>query len=150
AECADLVSLYGEEARFRSRIDMARYRFGVGEYKYFASPLPKLVGTLRERLYPHLAPVANEWEKALGSPVRYPASLAELLAQCRAAGQVKPTPLLLRYEAEGYNCLHQDLYGEIAFPFQLTFFLSRRGIDYQGGDFLLLEQRPRAQSSAEA
>jgi hypothetical protein len=149
-ECAGLIALWGDDARFRSRIDMARYRFGVGEYKYFAHPLPPLVQALREGAYPPLAAIANRWEAALGAATRHPADLASLLARCRRRGQDKPTPLLLRYEAGGYNCLHQDLYGEVVFPLQLTGFLSRRGADYTGGDFVLVEQRPRAQSRGEA
>jgi hypothetical protein len=149
AECQALVALYSDDARFRSRIDMERYRFGVGEYKYFAEPLPPVVAELRERMYPPLAGVANRWEAALGARGRYPVDLAGLLAVCRRVGQTKPTPLLLHYEAGGYNCLHQDLYGEVAFPLQLTVFLSRRGVDHEGGEFLLVEQRPRAQSRGE-
>ena len=149
-ECAALIRLYGDEGRFRSRIDMARYRFGLGEYKYFAHPLPPLVQALRAAFYPRLAPIANRWEEALGTRTRYPQALDDLLALCARHGQEKPTPLLLRYAAGGYNCLHQDLYGAVAFPLQLTCFLSRRGTDYDGGEFLLLEQRPRAQSRGEA
>lgn len=149
-ECAGLVALYPDEARFRSRIDMERYRFGVGDYQYFADPLPPLVSELRTRFYPPLAAIANRWEEALGSRRRYPPDLVRLLEVCRRAGQTKPTPLLLHYEEGGYNCLHQDLYGEVAFPLQLTGFLSRRGLDYEGGEFLLVEQRPRAQSRGEA
>lgn len=150
AECAELITLYGDESRFRSRIDMARYRFGVGEYRYFARPLPPLVEALRVHAYPPLAAIANRWEAMLGSATRHPPDLESLLARCRRHGQAKPTPLLLHYEAGGYNCLHQDVYGEIVFPLQLTAFLSRRGVDYRGGDFLLVEQRPRAQSRGEA
>jgi hypothetical protein len=150
AECAALVALYPDDGRFRSRIDMARYRFGVGDYKYFAAPLPSLVAELRRHFYPRLAAVANRWEQALGSRRRYPPALDGLLTLCRRAGQTKPTPLLLHYEAGGYNCLHQDLYGEVAFPLQVTVFLSRRGVDYEGGEFLLVEQRPRAQSRGDA
>jgi len=149
-ECADLAALYGDEGRFRSRIDMARYRFGVGEYKYFAAPMPPLVEALRERAYPPLAAIANQWQAALGDPDLFPADLAALLRRCRKHGQTKPTPLMLRYEAGGYNCLHQDLYGDVVFPLQLTCFLSRRSVDYEGGDFLLVEQRPRAQSRGES
>ncbi len=148
-ECRALVALYPDDSRFRSRIDMERYRFGVGDYKYFAEPLPPLVAELRKRCYPSLAAVANRWEAALGSRRRYPPDLAHLLVLCRRAGQTKPTPLLLHYETGGYNCLHQDLYGEVAFPLQLTVFLSRRGVDHEGGEFLLVEQRPRAQSRGE-
>jgi len=150
AECESLVALYADDARFRSRVDMARYRFGEGDYKYLAHPLPPLVATLREAAYPPLAVVANAWEAALGSDTRYPDDLAGLAELCRRHGQTKPTPLLLHYEAGGYNCLHQDLYGDVAFPLQITAFLSRRGVDYEGGDFLLVEQRPRAQSRGEA
>jgi hypothetical protein len=149
-ECAELAALYDDDARFRSRVDMARYRFGVGEYKYFAAPLPPLVEALRERAYPPLAAIANQWQAALGDPDLFPPDLGALLRRCRKHGQTKPTPLLLRYEAGGYNCLHQDLYGDVVFPLQLTCFLSRRGGDYEGGDFLLVEQRPRAQSRGEA
>ena len=145
-ECAALVEMYGDDTRFRSRVDMERYRFGVGEYKYFARPLPPVVDALRTRLYPRLAPIANAWEKALGSRRRFPATFRELAALCARHGQTRPTPLLLHYAAGGYNCLHQDLYGEIAFPLQVTCFLSRRDVDYEGGEFLLVEQRPRAQS----
>jgi uncharacterized protein len=149
-ECGELIGLYGDDRRFRSRVEMARYRFGVGDYKYFARPLPAVVDELRVRAYPPLARIANQWEKALGSRRRYPDDLDGLLAVCRRAGQTKPTPLLLHYEAGGYNCLHQDLYGDVAFPLQITGFLSRRDRDYTGGEFLLVEQRPRAQSRGEA
>jgi hypothetical protein len=149
-ECAALIALYPDDALFRSRVDMERYRFGIGDYKYFAAPLPPLVAEVRQHAYPPLARLANRWEETLGSRPRYPPSLDRLLVTCRRAGQTKPTPLLLHYEAGGYNCLHQDLYGEIAFPLQLTGFLSRRGLDYEGGEFLLVEQRPRAQSRGEA
>ena len=145
-ECAMLRTLYGEDARFRSRVDMARFRFGVGEYKYFAAPLPPAVEELRLHAYPPLAAVANRWEAALGTRSRHPDSLAGLIALCARRGQRKPTPLLLRYEAGGYNCLHQDIYGDVVFPIQLTVLLSEPGKDFQGGEFLLVEQRPRAQS----
>ena len=150
AECATLIALYDDDARFRSRIDMARYRFGVGEYKYFAAPLPPLVEALREHAYPPLAAIANQWQAALGDPELFPWDLGGVRRRCGKRGQTKPTPLLLRYEAGGYNCLHQDIYGDVVFPLQLTCFLSRRGVDYDGGDFLLVEQRPRAQSRGEA
>ena len=150
AECEALVALYPQDEAFRSRIDMARYRFGMGEYKYFRDPLPPLVAALRQAAYPRLAPIANRWMKALGLRERYPAELSGLVELCRRRGQTQPTPLLLRYEAGGYNCLHQDIYGEVAFPLQLACVLSRRGIDYQGGEFLLVEQRPRAQSRGES
>jgi hypothetical protein len=149
-ECGELIALYPDDGRFRSRVDMARFRFGVGEYKYFAAPLPPLVEALRVYAYPPLAAIANQWEVALGTAVLHPPELGALLARCRKRGQTKPTPLLLHYEAGGYNCLHQDLYGEVVFPLQLTCFLSRRGVDYEGGDFLLVEQRPRAQSKGES
>jgi hypothetical protein len=145
-QCAELVRLYSHERRFRSHVDMERHRFGVGDYKYFAHPLPPVVRALRAHVYPRLAGIANDWMEALGSTRRYPPNLAGLLRICRRHGQTKPTPLLLHYEAGGYNCLHQDLYGEVAFPLQLTVALSRRGADYTGGEFLLVEQRPRAQS----
>jgi hypothetical protein len=146
AECAELRALYVDDARFRSRVDMARYRFGVGEYKYFAEPLPQVVQELRGRAYPPLAAIANRWEAALKTRVRHSADLAGLLTLCARRGQRKPTPLLLRYLSGGYNCLHQDLYGEVVFPLQLTVLLSEPGKDFEGGEFLLVEQRPRAQS----
>jgi len=146
SECADLRVLYADATRFRSRVDMARYRFGVGEYKYFADPLPQAVQEMRERAYPPLAAIANRWEAALKTRVRHPPDLAGLLALCARRGQKKPTPLLLRYDAGGYNCLHQDLYGDVVFPIQLTVLLSEPGKDFEGGEFLLVEQRPRAQS----
>jgi len=146
SDCAELRVLYTDPARFRSRVDMARYRFGVGEYKYFSEPLPPIVQEMRERMYPPLAAIANRWEAALKTRVRHSADLAGLLTLCARRGQRKPTPLLLRYEAGGYNCLHQDLYGEVVFPLQLTVLLSEPGKDFEGGEFLLVEQRPRAQS----
>ncbi len=146
AQCAELSAMYDERERFRSRVVMERLRFGVGEYKYFAPPLPPLVAALRAAIYPHLAPIANLWLHAMGCDGTYPTELERFLETCRRAGQTKPTPLLLRYEAGGYNCLHQDLYGEVAFPIQLTCLLSGSGIDFSGGEFLLLENRPRAQS----
>jgi uncharacterized protein len=145
-ECASLIDLYGDDKRFRSRVDMARFRFGEGEYKYFANPLPQVVAKLRRALYPPLATVANRWMEKLGEAERYPATLDAFLERCAASGQTKPTPLLLRYTAGGYNCLHQDIYGEVAFPLQAVVFLSETGRDYEGGEFLLVEQRPRAQS----
>jgi hypothetical protein len=148
-ECRELIALYTDKSRFRSRIDMARYRFGEGEYQYFAEPLPALVQDLRHDAYPPLAGIANRWMEALGASERYPLDLSGLLARCRAQGQTKPTPLLLRYETGGYNCLHQDIYGDVVFPLQLTCFLSQQGSEYTGGEFLLLEQRPRAQSRGE-
>ena len=149
-ECADLIAMYEVRERFRSRVEMARFRFGQGEYKYFAAPLPPIIAELRASLYPCVAPVANDWMKALRISISFPETLDDFREQCHSSGQTKPTPLLLRYEAGGYNCMHQDLYGEIAFPLQFTFMLSRYGADYTGGEFLLLEQRPRAQSRCDA
>jgi len=149
-ECAEMIALYADPARFRSTVDMARLRFGVGDYKYFAAPLPSLVQQVRTHAYPPLAAVANQWETALRTGTLHPPDLPALQALCRSRGQTKPTPLLLHYESGGYNCLHQDLYGDVVFPLQITCFLSRRGVDYTGGDFLLVEQRPRAQSRGEA
>ena len=149
-ECRALVRLYDDDARFRSRVVMERQRFGLGEYKYFARPLPALVQELRAALYPPLAGIANRWMRSLGEPARFPAALEEFLAQCARSGQTRPTPLLLRYETDGYNCLHQDVYGAVAFPLQVVVMLSRPGQDYTGGEFLLVEQRPRAQSAGEA
>lgn len=148
ADCAALVDLYGDEARFRSRVDMARFRFGEGEYKYFAAPLPEPVATLRRTLYEPLAPVANRWMERLGTRERYPADLDGLARLCARHGQRRPTPLLLRYGKGGYNCLHQDIYGKVAFPLQLTILLSEPERDFTGGEFVLVEQRPRAQSAA--
>jgi uncharacterized protein len=149
-ECASLAAMYPDENRFRSRVVMERYRFGVGDYKYFANPLPEIVASLRTAAYPHLASVANEWAENLGekSP-RFPAEHAAFLKTCHKAGQTKPTPLLLHYESGGYNCLHQDIYGEVAFPLQMVFLLGQQGRDWEGGEFLLVEQQPRAQSKAE-
>lgn len=149
-ECADLVALYSDTARFRSRIDMGRYRFGIGDYQYFDYPLPSLVQTLRDHGYPLLAAIANRWQAAFGMTERYPDDLKAFLNVCHVSGQTKPTPLLLHYEVNGYNCLHQDIYGDIAFPLQMVCFLSQPEIDYQGGAFLMVEQRPRAQSRGEA
>jgi uncharacterized protein len=145
-ECAELVKAYDDDTRFRSRIDMARYRFGEGEYKYFENPLPPVVAQLREQLYPPLARVANRWMEQLSEAERYPTTHSAFLQRCAKAGQTKPTPLVLRYETGGYNCLHQDVYGDVAFPLQAVVFLTERGTDYDGGEFLLVEQRPRAQS----
>jgi len=149
AECAALVALYGDERRFRSQVVMERYRFGIGDYKYFANPLPEMVTELRTSAYPHLAEVANHWAEALGeNTARYPRDHAAFLKLCNKAGQTKPTPLVLHYEAGGYNCLHQDLYGEISFPLQMVFLLGQQGRDWEGGEFVLVEQQPRAQSRA--
>jgi hypothetical protein len=149
-ECASVVSLYNQPDRFRSHIIMERHRFGVGDYKYFLHPLPDLVTDLRTSSYPHLAKVANEWAKAFGEKKPpFPSEHAAFLKMCHKAGQTKPTPLVLHYEIGGYNCLHQDLYGEIAFPLQMVFLLGQSGRDWEGGEFLLVEQQPRAQSKAE-
>ena len=150
-ECAVLTRLYGHapEGTFRSRVVMQRHGFGQGEYRYFSYPLPNLVAGLREALYPHLAPIANQWNAAMGIDVRYPAQHADFIARCHAAGQVRPTPLLLQYGAGDYNCLHQDLYGEHVFPLQVAILLSEPGRDFTGGEFVLTEQRPRMQSRAE-
>jgi hypothetical protein len=147
--CAGLRALYAEEGRFRSRIVMARHGFGRGEYQYLAYPLPEPVASLRAALYPPLARIANAWSEALGSGQRYPDRLEDWLARCHAAGQAKPTPLLLKYGPGDYNCLHQDLYGEHVFPLQVAILLSAPGRDFTGGEFVLTEQRPRMQSRAE-
>ena len=148
-ECATLAGHYGDDGRFRSRIVMARHGFGRGEYKYFAYPLPDIVAALRSALYPPLAEIANRWNDALRIDVRYPAEHAEFLHRCHAAGQTKPTPLLLQYGEGDYNCLHQDLYGEHVFPLQVAILLSDSARDFTGGEFVLTEQRPRMQSRAE-
>jgi hypothetical protein len=148
-ECVALVATYAANEPFRSRIVMAHHGFGRGEYKYFAYPLPDVVGSLRSALYPPLASIANRWNAALGTAVRYPDAHAAFLERCHGAGQTRPTPLLLHYGAGDYNCLHQDLYGEHVFPLQATFLLSVPGHDFTGGEFVLTEQRPRQQSRAE-
>ena len=146
--CAGLMALWDEEARFRSRIDMARHGFGSGEYRYFADPLPEPVAALRAALYARLAPVANEWEAALGTGRRFPETLEAFRAECRAAGQGKPTPLLLRYRAGDYNRLHRDLYGPLVFPIQVVILLSDPSA-FEGGRFVTVENTPRMQSRAE-
>jgi uncharacterized protein len=148
-QCAALANTYDADAPFRSRVVMARHGFGRGEYKYFAYPLPEAVAALRGALYPPLAAIANCWNETMGIAIRYPRDHAGYLRRCHDAGQSKPTPLLLRYGVGDYNCLHQDLYGEHVFPLQATFLLSRPGVDFTGGEFLLTEQRPRMQSRAE-
>jgi hypothetical protein len=148
-ECVALAETYATDERFRSRIVMARHGFGRGEYKYFAYPLPDAVASLRSALYPPLASIANRWNAALGIDVRYPDEHTAFLERCHRAGQTRPTPLLLHYDAGDYNCLHQDLYGEHVFPLQATFLLSVPGQGFTGGEFVLTEQRPRQQSRAE-
>ncbi len=147
--CRELANLYDDDSRFRSKIVMARHGFGRGEYKYFAEPLPDLVGALRRSLYRKLAPIADRWNEVLGVAARYPAEHDAFRARCHEAGQTKPTPLLLRYGAGDYNCLHQDVYGAHVFPLQVAILLSEPGRDFTGGEFVLTEQRPRMQSRAE-
>ncbi len=149
AQCAALAALYDNAANFRSRVVMQRHNFGRGEYQYLRYPLPPPVAALREGLYPGLAAIANSWHERLREPARFPPTLDAYLAQCHAAGQRRSTPLILRYEEDDYNCLHQDLYGELVFPLQLTVLLSEPGHDFDGGEFLLVEQRPRSQSRGE-
>jgi hypothetical protein len=146
AECASLAALFDDDSRFRKTVDMDRLRFGSGVYKYFAAPLSPAVQALRTEAYPPLAAIANDWQKALRRRARYPKTLRAFLAQCARAGQRRPTPLVLRYEAGGYNRLHQDLYGKVAFPMQMTLLLSRPGGEFTGGEMLFLENRPREQS----
>lgn len=147
--CEEMAVRYADEAAFRSKVVMARHGFGRGEYKYFSYPLPEAVRDLRERFYPPLAEIANRWNGMMEKGECYPQTHSQFIAQCRAAGQTRPTPLLLRYEAGDYNCLHQDLYGETVFPLQLAVLLSEPGRDFEGGEFVLTEQRPRMQSRAE-
>lgn len=148
AECAGLAALYDDAARFRSRIVMARHGFGRGEYQYFAYPLPPVVAALRTAAWPHLAAIANRWNAAFDLPERFPEAHEDYLARCHAAGQARPTPLLLRYGEGDFNCLHQDVYGALVFPLQLAVLLNAPGQDFAGGEFVLTEQRPRAQSRA--
>jgi hypothetical protein len=149
-EAAALAALYTDDSRFRSTINMARHRFGEGEYRYFAEPFPAAVLELKQALYPRLLPIAREWWTRLGRPAPWPDSLAQWLGMCHAAGQTKPTPILLKYGEGGWNALHRDLYGELVFPLQVVINLSDPGVDHTGGEFLLCEQRPRAQSRATA
>jgi hypothetical protein len=148
AECRELAGMYGDDARFRSTIDMARHRFGEGEYRYFDHPLPPLVQDLRAAFWPHLLPVARDWSARRGGPAPWPDGLDDWLAACHAAGQTRPTPLLLRYGPGGWNALHRDLYGDLVFPLQVVLGLDDPDVDYEGGEFVVVEQRPRAQSRA--
>jgi len=148
-QCHALAALYDDREAFRSRVVMARHGYGSGEYKYLAYPLPPLVAELRQALYPRLASVANTWQRQLELKAAFPDTLDRYLAACHAAGQQRPTPLILKYGPGDYNCLHQDLYGELVFPLQATVLLSRPGEDFAGGEFLLVEQRPRRQSKGE-
>ncbi|HEX3749234.1 MAG TPA: 2OG-Fe(II) oxygenase [Streptosporangiaceae bacterium] len=152
AECAELAALYdsGEPGLFRATVDMARHRFGSGSYRYFAAPLPSVVEGLRQALYPRLRPIAGDWYAKLGRPAPWPESLDEWLDSCHRAGQTRPTPLLLRYGAGDWNALHRDLYGDKVFPLQVVINLNDPGRDHEGGEFLLVEQRPRAQSRGSA
>jgi uncharacterized protein len=148
-ECQAIASLYSSAAHFRSQVQMARHGFGKGEYRYFSYPLPPLVAELRNGFYPHLVPIANRWQERLQSDVVFPADHADFLARCHSAGQLRPTPLLLRYGPGDFNCLHQDLYGEHVFPLQMAVLLSKPATDFSGGEFVLTEQRPRMQSRVE-
>jgi hypothetical protein len=148
-DCASIASFYRENGTFRSRVDMARHHFGRGEYKYFRYPLPAAVAALRESFYPPLAEIANRWTEALGEERAYPETLCAYLAECHAAGQTRPTPLMLSYTTGDYNCLHQDIYGEYVFPLQMTVLLSDPEHDFEGGEFVVTEQRPRMQSRVE-
>jgi uncharacterized protein len=149
-QCRELAGLYDQDDRFRSTVDMGRHRFGSGEYRYFARPLPEPVQRLREELYPRLLPIARDWHEKLGREAPWPDTLEEWLALCHAAGQERPSPILLRYESGGWNALHRDIFGEMVFPLQVVINLNAPGKDHTGGEFLLVEQRPRAQSRGTA
>jgi hypothetical protein len=149
SECTAIAGLYDDDDTFRSHIIMARHGFGRGEYKYFRYPLPEQVAELRTELYPRLVPIANRWNEAMEIDVRFPKTHAEFIARCHDAGQTRPTPLLLQYGADDFNALHQDVYGEHVFPLQVAVLLSEPGTDFTGGEFVLIEQRPRMQSRAE-
>ena len=149
-ECATIARHFDEDARFRSTIEMGPKRYGEGRYRYYAYPLPEPIAALRGALYPPLAAIANDWRARLGDDERFPPELPAFLARCQAAGQERPTPLVLRYETGGYNCLHQDRYGDVAFPLQVAILLDRPEADFEGGEFLLVEQRPRMQSRGHA
>lgn len=147
-QCRAIANLYSNDDLFRSRVVMGRHGFGCGEYKYFSYPLPDLLSKLRTRVYPYMASVANRWNEAMGIDIRYPETHADFIECCHKAGQKRPTPLLLQYGVDDYNCLHQDLYGEHVFPLQLAILLSEPNVDFTGGEFVMTEQRPRMQSRA--
>ncbi len=148
-ECTALISYYSDSKLYRNTIDMQRYRFGKGEYKYFSYPLPVIIARLRTEMYTHLAPLANTWMQRLGIELKFPAEHSQLIERCHRENQIRPTPLILRYETGGYNTLHQDLYGEVYFPFQVVFLLSQPQRDFTGGELVMVEQLPRAQSKAQ-
>lgn len=147
-ECDAFIHAYNDDRSYRKTVNMQRYRYGAGEYKYFTYPLPALITEIRETVYPHLAPVANKWMEELNIKTRFPPTHAELKKRCHETGQTKATPLILKYEKDGFNCLHQDLYGEVYFPMQLVLLLNEPGEDFTGGEFVMMEQIPRAQSKA--
>lgn len=149
SDCAEFVKNYDQSDIYRKQIIMARHGFGRGEYKYFSYPLPELIQSIRETAYPHLMPIANEWNEVLKSEIRFPKTHSEFVERCHRDGQTRPTPLILKYEEGDYNCLHQDLYGENVFPLQMVFLLSEPGKDFEGGEFVLTEQRPRMQSKVQ-